>query len=260
MRAGLFLILMASLIGVCPLFAQESENDSLPDNYLPFTLERVDSSWVGSSEFLEGFTVSVDLPGELAESAVTENDLLSLIADQRVTGVFDYPNGKSTPIEYEIVDHRGRNEIYMKTAQGYFVWESFSISNDTLHFVIDWWYRPPATDLDVEVLEMAEVLLADSSNWRQDDDRKCQDDSETNRWSLFCALKHASVSVTGEYNHHNTAMQTARSVIDDMIPEHDFAHILMDFNNASTTSHGDMLAVLRQAKARILAELKQAAD
>ena len=64
---------------------------------------------------------------------------------------------------------------------------------------------------------MAKSLLVNPENWHQKDDRKCEPDIENNHWSLFCALKFASIETTGEYNHHNTAIQTARFVIDDLI-------------------------------------------
>jgi len=260
MKAVLFTIFVIFFVGSCQLIAQDAERDSLPDNHLLFILYKDDSSFVGASEFLEGFSVSISLPDESADLGFAEGDLMSIIDERRITGVLTYPNGRSTVIKYEVVNHRGRDEIYMKTRQGYFIWESYKIRNDTLFFVIDWWYRPPASELDVRVIGLAEGLLKDSLTWRRDDDRQCQDDSETNRWSLFCALKHASIEVTGEYNHHNTVVQTARSVINEMIPDHGFAHTLMDFNNSPTTTHADVLFVLRQAKIRIMNEIRQSSE
>jgi hypothetical protein len=61
---------------------------------------------------------------------------------------------------------------------------------------------------------------------------------------------------TGEYNHHNTVMQTVRFVIDDLIPDHGFEHTLMDFNNAPSTAHKDILNVLHLAEERISKELQ----
>jgi len=52
-------------------------------------------------------------------------------------------------------------------------------------------------------------------------------------------------------------MQSARFAIDELLPNHGFAHTLMDFNNAPTTSHADILRVLDLARARIAAELAE---
>ena len=73
--------------------------------------------------------------------------------------------------------------------------------------------------------------------------------------SLFCALKIASIKVMGEYNHRGTVIQTARFVIDDLVPNHGYAHTLMDFNNAPTTTHEDVVRVLELARERIEKEL-----
>ena len=145
----------------------------------------------------------------------------------------------------------------MKTTLGYFLWDSFDVQPDGITFIIDWWYCPPASEADLQILTMAESLLADSFSWHQYDDRKCENDAETGVWSLFCALKHASVSITGEYNHHNTAMQSVRSMIDETFPNHGFAHTLMDFNNAGSTNYSDVVRLLAQAKDRIRQELQR---
>ena len=79
---------------------------------------------------------------------------------------------------------------------------------------------------------------------------------EAGSWSLFCALKHASISVTGEYNHHNTAMQVVREEIERLLPESEYQHPLMDFNNDPQTSHSNILRVLATAKNRIRGELR----
>jgi hypothetical protein len=73
--------------------------------------------------------------------------------------------------------------------------------------------------------------------------------------SLFCALKIASIEIVKEYNHRNTAIQTVRFVIDDLVPNHGYAHTIEDYNNAATTQHKDILNVLKLAKARIRKEL-----
>jgi hypothetical protein len=186
--------------------------------------------------------------------------MLSLIRNHSITGILTYPNGKSTPIEFEIVGHRGRDDIYMKTTLGYFLWESYQVLEDEITFVINWWYCPPASEADMRVLEMAESLIADSTSWHQDDDRKCDNDIETGVWSLFCVLKYASVSIMDEYNHHNTAMQAVRSVIDEIVPNHGFAHTIMDFNNAPNTSHSEIVSVLAKAKDSIRRELHRSGE
>jgi hypothetical protein len=246
------------LLIMCCASSPQAQVDSLkelPDDYVPFTLLRLEDRLEGESEYLEGFTVSMDLSREVLGDELSIDAIVQRVRNRDVKGTLAYPNGRTTGIDYEIVRHRGTEDIYMKTSLGYFLWEYVSIQNDRLDFAIYWWYRPPATEVDLEILETAKTLLADSTHWHKSDDRDCADDIESDRWSLFCALKHASMEKTGEYNHHNTAMQTVRFAIDEVVPDRGFEHPLMDFNNAPSTGHPDVLHVLELAKRRIEIEL-----
>jgi len=233
------------------VFAQEAWPDTLPDNHLPCSLQRVDDGFAGACLALDGFEISLDLPASTSKSNLTLDDLLVLIQTNEVGGTVTYPNGRTTPIQYVIVDHRGRPDVYMKSSLGYFLWEGAAVGDQRLSFVIDFWYTPPATSADLEALELAERLLADPLAWHQEDDRQCEDDIENGRWSLFCALRYASIETMGEYNHHSTAMNTVRFVIDDIVPNHGFAHTLMDYNNLPSTTHADVMQILEIAKERV---------
>ena len=148
----------------------------------------------------------------------------------------------------------------MKSSLGYFLWEYASVADNEIRMAIYWWYCPPTRPADRAALEMAARLLADPEHWHQEDDRDCADDADKERWSLFCALKHSSIEAMGEYNHHNTAMQTVRFVIDERIPNHGFEHTLMDFNNAATTTHADIMDVLELVHERIESALAKSTD
>jgi len=65
----------------------------------------------------------------------------------------------------------------LKTPLGYFLWEMLDVKKDEVSFAINWWYCPPARKEDLEALEMAEKLLADSTKWHKEDDRQCGNDS-----------------------------------------------------------------------------------
>lgn len=230
--------------------------DELPDNYLPITFKILDEKLEGECEYLEGFTFSMDLPPSFLKEPFAKNELFTIVCNQKITGTLTYPNNKKTEIRYEVVNHRGVEDIYMKTALGYFLWEMLDIRDNELFFAINWWYCPPARKVDLEALEIAEQLLSSPVNWHKMDDRKCEDDIDSNKWSLFCAIKYASIQTMGEYNHHNTAIQYLRFAIDELIPNHGFEHTLMDFNNLPPTTHKDILIVIEKAEKRIKEELK----
>lgn len=230
--------------------------NELPDNYLPITFRIQNNKLVGAGEYLEGFTFSMDFRLDSLIKIPQKDELFKIIQSKEITGILTYPNNRETDIKYEIVNHRGIAEIYMKTTLGYFLWEMLNIKKEELSIAIYWWYCPPATRTDLEVLNLADSLLSDSNNWHQNDDRKCEDDTENRIWSLFCALKFASIEIAKEYNHHNTAIQTVRFVIDDMQPDHGYNHTLMDFNNSTSTCYSDIIKVIDEAKKRIKKELE----
>jgi len=256
-RLLLFLTLIFTAAPVC---AEEQSSDTLPDDYLPFALYQRDSGFVGTCEFLEGFTLSIDIPRQVTGKGLDVPTLLSFIRDHNVIGTLEYPDGRVTPVAYEIVRHRKTDEIYMKSSLGYFLWEHLTVHDTSMSFAIYWWYTSPVRLVDLQTLQMAEALLADSASWHRADDRKCEDDIASNRWSLFCALKYAAIEKMGEYNHHNTATQTVRFVIDELVPNHGYAHTLMDYNNDPATTHADILHVLELARQRIEKELAEVGE
>lgn len=231
------------------------KSQELPDNYLPISLTINNGLLSGESEYLKGFVFTIDLQKDSLSQIPSKKALFSAIKSNLIKGNLDYPNGKSSEISYEIVKHRGIEEIYMKTAQGYFLWEYLEIDADKISFAIYWWYHPPALKTDLKIIKLTKRLLAHKSNWHQNDDRKCEEDEKESCWSLFCALKYASLKIDSEYNHHNTPIQIARFVIDDIVPDHAYEHTLMDYNNSPKTSYQAILQVLIDTKKRIKKEI-----
>jgi len=228
----------------------------LPDDYLVFDLKRAGDRLIGGAEHFPGFILALDLPAPLHSVPLDRETLLSFIEKEPMRGELTYPGGKKkTPILCEVVRHRGRDDVYMKTSLGHFLWETTDITTDRIAFAIYWWYRPPATKGDLRVLALARRLLATPGRWERRDDRKCDEDLASGRYSLFCALKQASMDIMKEYNHHNAAVQTVREVIGEMFPGREFEHTLMDFNNDPGVTHDRILGVLAAAESRIAKEI-----
>ena len=244
-----FLLLFFSL----PLAAQIPE--VLPDDYLVFQFQRADKTFVGEAEHLDGFVLKFQIPEGLRLDTLDADALLAFIAQKGLSGTLRYPNDRRTPVTLHVVRHRGHREIYMKSSLGYFLWEYVDVGSERIAFAIYWWYRPPATEKDLEILALAKKMLALERHWERRDDRKCDQDKEDGVYSLFCALKVAAIKVMNEYNHHNTAMQMVRFAIEARFPEREFEHTLMDFNNDEKTSHTDLLQVIDAAAKKIKQEL-----
>ena len=54
---------------------------------------------------------------------------------------------------------------------------------------------------DLKILQRADAILSDSTKWNRQDDRQCDDDIASGKYSLYCALYKASIDVTGTYIH-----------------------------------------------------------
>lgn len=232
------------------------QNDT-SNTYIEYTLDLFKDKLEGSSVQLEGYNISMNIPQGYFRNGLNYHNLISFIQNQKVSGSLTSSDGKSSEIKYEIVPYKDSLAVLMKTSTGWFLWEKIKVESKKLTFLFNWWYCPPATKMDLEILNLAESLLADSTCWHKNDDRKCEDDEKNNTWSLFCALKYSSIKAMKEYNHHNTAMQTVRFIIDDLLPDHGFEHTLMNYNNSPSTTYQDIIKVIELAKKRIQQELEK---
>lgn len=109
---------------------------------------------------------------------------------------------------------------------------------------------------DLRILEKADALLKDESRWNRKDDRACDDDRATGRFSLFCALETACTEVLGKYDHRRSALEEVRVVVEEATRQSRFEHRLMDFNNLPETRFDDVKRVLRTSAQRVAARLE----
>ena len=114
----------------------------------------------------------------------------------------------------------------------------------------------PVSVEDIEILDRANLLLGDESDWNRNDTRECPPDAPT--LSLFCALKKASIEVLGSYDHRRVALQEVRFAIEEVSGGREFEHRLMDFNNLQQTTFDDIKRVLSIARSRVATRLKAA--
>jgi hypothetical protein len=123
-----------------------------------------------------------------------------------------------------------------------------------------WHERPnqPATAADLEILGRAEALLADVSSWNRDDDKVCDDDDRSRKWSLYCVLEAACRDAGVSCEHTQVASQEVRFAIEEVAPGAAMFEggRLTGFNNRPETRLEDVQAVLRIARQRVRARLK----
>jgi len=105
----------------------------------------------------------------------------------------------------------------------------------------------PFDSVDVKILKRADAILSSESTWSKEDDRKCFDDIDSNKYSLFCALYKASLDVAGEYDHRKPGLQQVRWLIQEQFKERLTDHRLMDFNNHEKTTFDEIKRLLNQS-------------
>lgn len=126
-------------------------------------------------------------------------------------------------------------------------------------FTIDNGNRDLKFDIvDIQIIKKANDILINESVWSKEDDRKCQDDVDSNKYSLFCAMYKASIDITGEYDHRRPALQQIRWIIDSQYQERLSGHRLMHFNNHENTNFDEIKRLL--ADSLIIIEKKIAED
>ena len=116
-----------------------------------------------------------------------------------------------------------------------------------------WHERPnqPVTVADLQILEGADALLADEASWNRSDDKQCEDDDNSRKWSLYCAIEAACRDIVGTCEHTRVASQEVRFAIEEVARGKNFEGRLMGFNNLPETRFEDIKHVLRVARERV---------
>ena len=114
--------------------------------------------------------------------------------------------------------------------------------------------RPPVSKADIEIVQRARGILSSPAKWNRADTRECPAAERT--FSLYCALEKATQEVSEHFEHRGAAMQEARFVIDDIAPNRNYNHRLMDYNNDPTTTFADIQKVFALLETRIAARLR----
>jgi hypothetical protein len=116
--------------------------------------------------------------------------------------------------------------------------------------------KPPVTDADLRIVKRAREILDSPAKWNRADTRICPRNAKT--FSLYCALEEATIQVSGDFAHRGAAMQEARFVIDEIVPNRaSYEHRLMGYNNDPTTTFADIQRVFDLMAERIEKKLKE---
>lgn len=150
-----------------------------------------------------------------------------------------YPNA---PLELEIyAGGRGilRNDYYWVPVTG------FTASESALRFSVNAQVEVAPDTLDRLIVEHAADLIADPPLWSRAATRTCAPDAKT--FTLYCALREASIEITGGFDHRRPALQLVREAIDEQAKSASYHHPLMDFDSDPGTTFSAVQGVLTTA-------------
>jgi hypothetical protein len=154
--------------------------------------------------------------------------------------------------QFRITGRAGFPQILFKIGNSWFTFDNLVVGKDFIRFTVDGDPDVPFARSDLEIIRKVRALLADEQAWHQHDDRDCEDDIQNQTYSLFCALRIASIEIDGYYNHRNAVMQKIRHLINERHPGRRWAHRLRDFNNIPETTHDTIMEMLDDAEEAIL--------
>ena len=150
------------------------------------------------------------------------------------------------PIEIEIYnDGLG----VLRSEYGWFPVSEFTTTNNTTRFRIDTAHPISPNDLDREILKRAKAILSTETAWNRADTRKC--DPTDTKWSIYCAVQHACLEVTGGFHHRRPALELVRQIVDKRSAGRNYHHRLMDYNNDPSTRFEDVLSLFAEALGQI---------
>lgn len=109
---------------------------------------------------------------------------------------------------------------------------------------------------DLKIIMRADSILSKPSQWNKQDDRVCDDDILSGKYSLFCCLYKASVDIAKEYNHRRAAMQIVRFTLEKYENGRVVNHRLMDWNNHPDTTFEEVKKVLGESIEIVQKQLK----
>ena len=107
---------------------------------------------------------------------------------------------------------------------------------------------------DARILARTMELLDQEQKWFRNDNRKCSEGSDT--ISLYCALKQASLEVSGNFEHKAASLHQVRKAIVHYKEGVKYSHPIMDFNNDRAIALSDIQSVLAASLNAINEECK----
>ena len=216
------------------------------------TLTLHEDKLVGDCEnkFYTGFTIELD-------STYSSLDSLSLFNQFPRIGTVHFKNKAHIATEFTTTDRAGHTQIMFRFRSSYFTFDNLQIEDQSISFTIDSDPVVPATENDLKIIRLVKDLLSEEKYWNRADDRDCNDDLGNKSYSIYCALRIASLQVENNYNHRNAVLQKLRHLLAEIYTDKKWKHRLRDFNNMEELSYLQLMGILDEIETDFILELEE---
>ncbi len=198
--------------------------------------------------YFTGFEIELD-------STYTKLDSILLFSQLPRVGKIHFKNRIEIPTVFTLTERAGYPQIMFYFKNDYLSFDQLEVHENYINFMIDEDPVVPVTQMDLEIIQLAKALLSEEEYWNKNDDRNCEDDVANKSYSLYCALRIASLEKEEYYNHRNATLQKVRHLIDLKFPDRKWQHRLMDFNNMNETAYQDIMDLLTEIETAFTVEL-----
>ncbi len=178
---------------------------------------------------------------------------VALPTDVAWTGTLQIPRWPDLSIEMEGSPYEPEPALVIKSQVAWLLVEDPLVDLYELSFWFQFDEDAPPTYQDLEILELAEATMSDERVWDRSANRRCSPSAVT--WTLYCALRDATVEVTGEFHDRQPALVILREVIDGVFREFAFERPLIDYNTYEDAILVEMHRLLSSAQARVRQQL-----
>ncbi|HSE42057.1 MAG TPA: hypothetical protein VLH08_14930 [Acidobacteriota bacterium] len=115
--------------------------------------------------------------------------------------------------------------------------------------------KEPVNATDLQILTTAKKLISDESEWDRTASLECS--PQAHQFSLYCALRKASIEEAGNFRHRRPALQIVRTEIEKDKPQARYEHRLAGFNSDPNIKFSDLQRVLDLAIIQAKSQLQK---
>jgi hypothetical protein len=187
------------------------------------------------------------------EPVVGGNAPMAVPVDVTWDGVLQIPGWPRLRVEVESLPYEPDPAPVLKTQVAWVLVEEALIDGVDLSFWFQFDEDAPPTHDDLAIIERTAGILSDELVWDRSRGRRCASSART--WTLYCALRQATVEETGEFHDRQPAIVITSKVIGDVFRDMSWEDPLVEYNAYDDAILIEMHRLLTMASTRVRRDL-----